>query len=441
MRTEFLPYQPDSVALLEALRGLRWPVMFDSGQRFLGHALDLLSAEPADTLLGNVGEFTRQGLVTRIDAALRPHRRTDLAPSPGPGWLGCLGYDSARDLNNGVHWSKHQPSAPQLAMGFYPAVIVTDHHARTTQLRWLPDYENHADYLRNAVRASGAEQSSEDFTLLAPFRPCTSKNVYRAAFAQVQEHILAGDCYQINLTQRFSAPCKGSALSAYRQLRKHFQSPMGGYLDVGTRQLLSLSPERFVRGCGTHWSTSPIKGTAPRGKTVAEDEQLAADLAASSKNRAENVMIVDLLRNDLGQFAVPGSVQVPSLWAIESYANVHHLVSTVTAKRLPDKSQFEAFLDCFPGGSITGAPKIRAMEIIDTLEPDYRDWYCGSLVMLSCSDYLDSSILIRSFVRENGELHCWAGGGVVADSTCEAEYAETLTKVSAFLRCLEDTMS
>lgn len=437
MHCELLPYQPDGVAVLEALHGCRRPVLFDSGRDFRGHALDIVSAEPAETLQGGVDDFTRKDLVARVNDTLTRHRLTGQEPGPGPGWLGCLGYDSARAFVQGVHWQKRPASTPQVALGFYPAVIITNHQMQASHLLWLPGYDSYADRLRNAVCAPSLQPRPAPFSLLAPFQTCTTRTGYRDAFAAVQEHILAGDCYQINLTQRFSAPCKGSALSAYRRLRRHFQSPMGGYLDIGTRQLISLSPERFVRGIGRHWTTSPIKGTAPRGKSAAEDAQLAADLAASSKNRAENVMIVDLLRNDLGQFAVPGSVRVPELWAVESYANVHHLVSTVTAERRADTSQFDAFLDCFPGGSITGAPKIRAMDIIDGLEPDYRDWYCGSLVMLSCSDYLDSSILIRSFVIEDSNINCWAGGGIVADSTCDAEYEETMTKVGAFLRCLE----
>ena len=282
-----------------------------------------------------------------------------------------------------------------------------------------------------------------DFRLTGPFEAELSHDDYLERFEAVQRYIHAGDCYQINLAQRFSAPYAGDLWAAYRRLRRATPTPFAGYLawatDQGEQAILSLSPERFLRCLGDQIEARPIKGTRPRGATPEEDRRLAMALEASLKDRAENVMIVDLLRNDLGRVCRPGSVRVPQLCGLESYANVHHLVSVVTGELAAERHPLDRLAAAFPGGSITGAPKVRAMQIIDELEPCRRSAYCGSLGYVDVRGHMDTSIAIRTAVADRGRLHLWGGGGLVADSLGEEEYAETLDKIRHLMRSLTVT--
>jgi para-aminobenzoate synthetase component 1 len=231
----------------------------------------------------------------------------------------------------------------------------------------------------------------------------------------------------------------GDPLLAYLRLRQTSHSPFSAYLASGPdAAVLSLSPERFLSVTNGVVLTQPIKGTRPRGRTPDEDRQLAESLRTSAKDRAENLMIVDLLRNDLGSRCETGSVQVQSLFELQSYTAVHHLVSSVTGRLRRGDHALALLRACFPGGSITGAPKIRAMEIIDELEPDHRSVYCGSVVWTGFDGNMDSSIAIRTLLCESGHIYCWGGGGIVADSDGDQEYQETLDKISLLISTLED---
>jgi para-aminobenzoate synthetase component 1 len=278
----------------------------------------------------------------------------------------------------------------------------------------------------------------QPFALRSAFRADIDAGQYRSAIERIQAYIEAGDCYQVNFTQRFRARCQGDPWLAYRALREACPTPFAAYQALADgAALLSLSPERFLRLSRGQVETRPIKGTRPRGATPAEDQQQAQALLASDKDRAENLMIVDLLRNDLGRSCRTGSVQVPELFALESYPNVHHLVSAVRGELAEGKDALDLLGGCFPGGSITGAPKIRAMQIIDELEPTRRSIYCGSLLYLDVRGEMDSSIAIRSLLVKDGQVSCWGGGAIVADSDWQAEYEESLTKVRVLLRTLE----
>ncbi|WP_163010356.1 anthranilate synthase component I family protein, partial [Pseudomonas viridiflava] len=220
-------------------------------------------------------------------------------------------------------------------------------------------------------------------------------------------------------------------------LRSACPTPFAGFMALPDDDaILSLSPERFVKVSDRQVETRPIKGTRPRGKDPAQDAELAGQLLSSEKDRAENLMIVDLLRNDLGRSCRIGSVKVPQLFSLETYPNVHHLVSSVTGELAADHDALDLIAGSFPGGSITGAPKIRAMQIIDELEPTRRSIYCGSLMYMDVRGQMDSSIAIRSLLVKDGQVSCWGGGGIVADSECEAEYQETFTKVRVLLETL-----
>lgn len=264
-----------------------------------------------------------------------------------------------------------------------------------------------------------------------------TKATYAAKFQQVQEYLRSGDCYQINLAQRFKAPYQGSEWQAYKKLERVNQGPFSAFVRTELGAIISVSPERFLQVKDRLIETKPIKGTRPRSDNPTTDRLAAEDLASAEKDQAENLMIVDLLRNDVGRVAKPGTVHVPKLFDVESFPAVHHLVSTIRAQ-LDDKySNADLLRASFPGGSITGAPKVRAMEIIEELEPHRRNAYCGSIGYLSRHGQMDTSITIRTLVAEQGELHVWAGGGLVADSQCDSEYQETLDKLSRILPLLE----
>jgi len=260
---------------------------------------------------------------------------------------------------------------------------------------------------------------------------------YARAFHRIKHYICEGDCYQVNLAQRFDTRVEGSLWQAYRILRKRNPAPFSAYMNTPCCQILSCSPERFLKVRDGVVETRPIKGTRPRSPCPEEDQRLAQELKYSDKDRAENLMIVDLLRNDLGKVCIPGTIRVPELFDIESFATVHHLVSTITGE-LGENSDSPGLLRaCFPGGSITGAPKLRAMEIIEELEPHRRGVYCGSIGYVGFDGAMDTSIAIRTLVHSTGSLRFWAGGGIVADSELEAEYQETFDKVAAILKLLD----
>jgi para-aminobenzoate synthetase component 1 len=385
-----------------------------------------------------------QGLLGPVQAAV-----AGLPPFQG-GLAGYLGYELGRQLERLPPAQPAGIDLPDLAMGLYDLVAAWDH---ATGQSWIiargADAEAQAAALAERLRAGAAAEdlSGEDAPLLAApgWRAELAPDGYRAAVSRILEYIRAGDIYQANMTQRFLGRCAPGTTpwQAYRRLRPRTAAPFSAFLNLGRgRAIASGSPERFLRlGADGGIETRPIKGTRPRGATAAEDERLARDLLASEKDRAENLMIVDLLRNDLSRVATVGSVRVPSLWGLESYRTVHHLTSVVTAALRPGLGPVDLLRAAFPGGSITGAPKIRAMEIIRELEPARRGPYCGSVAWIGRDGAMDSSIVIRTLAFAGGLVQAQAGGGIVADSDPEAEYQECLTKVLAMLTALDPAMA
>jgi para-aminobenzoate synthetase component 1 len=331
--------------------------------------------------------------------------------------------------------AEEMASLPDMAVGIYDWAVVVDHQERQAHLvsrqrnartaRCLPEILDRLRTMKNAP-ASG-------FRITSPIVSNFTQESYAAAFARVQDYLQAGDCYQINLAQRFSAAAAGDAAEAYLALRRRNPAPYSALLNVSQGQILCVSPERFLRARDGHVETRPIKGTRPRGSDAMSDAQLIEALRHHPKDRAENLMIVDLMRNDLNKNCAPGSVQVPHLFEVESYSNVHHLVSTVEGRLATGRDALHLLRDCFPGGSITGAPKRRAMQIIDELEPHPRGIYCGAIGYVGFDGNMDTNIAIRTLARTEDAIHCWAGGGLVADSVQEAEYQETLDKAAGML--------
>lgn len=278
-------------------------------------------------------------------------------------------------------------------------------------------------------RASALQNIKREFSAL-PWRKSQSADQYFDSFTRLQEYILAGDCYQANLTQRFEVNCawsKADLIAAYASACEQSTANFSAFFDLGNgNAIASLSPERFIECKDRQITTKPIKGTVKANGllTLAQRSELQ-----NTKNKAENLMIVDLLRNDLSKVSKLNSVKVSELFNIESYENVHHLVSTVTSNLRDELSPIEAFIEAFPGGSITGAPKKRAMEIIEELELHSRESYCGSVFYIDSNGNLDSNILIRTIEKQKDKLYCWGGGGIVADSSAQSEYQESIDKV------------
>jgi para-aminobenzoate synthetase component 1 len=261
---------------------------------------------------------------------------------------------------------------------------------------------------------------------------------YFTTIRRAIDYVHAGDCFQVNIAQRLLAPAQLAPLELYGRLRARNPAPFAGYFDLGDFVIASASPERFLRVADRRAETRPIKGTRPRGKTPAEDRARAAELLASAKDRAENVMIVDLLRNDLGRVCAYGSVRVAALCRLERHPYVHHLVSEVHGTLRPECGAVDLLRAAFPGGSVTGAPKVRAMEIIAELEGVARGAYTGALGYLGFDGAMDTNLLIRTFTHGKGWLSFSVGGGIVADSAPEREYDETWDKAEGLLRALRE---
>jgi len=437
-----LPYQPDPAAYFARLRQAPGAILLDSARPGAERGrFDLLSAWPRQHLQAQPDEDGRTFL-QRLRAALAELGHAQLPdgielPFAG-GLIGYLSYDFGRRLEHLPSQSIDDLSLPDAQLGLYAWAMVTDHVLGSSQLVFHPSLASAERERLIALFEAPDITASGDFTLLAPMQGDLQPEQYRAAFDQVQRYIQAGDCYQINLTQRFRAPCQGDPWHAYQALRKACPTPFSGYqkLTDGSA-LLSFSPERFIRVNQGQVETRPIKGTRPRSADPTIDARNAEELRHSPKDRSENLMIVDLLRNDLGRTCQIGSVKVPELFSLESYPNVHHLVSSITGQLAADKDALDLIGDSFPGGSITGAPKIRAMQIIDELEPTRRALYCGSLLYVDVRGEMDSSIAIRSLLVKDGQVSCWGGGAVVADSDWQAEYEESIAKVRVLMETLQ----
>lgn len=441
-----LQYTPDALsARFAPLSHLPWAMLLTSGNAdHADNRFDILTADPRATLVtqGEITTIQTDGeeihtsddplrlLQQQCDAlGIRPASREDL-PFQG-GAVGLFGYDLGRRFETLPQQATDDLTTPDMAVGIYDWALIADHHLQRLTLVSLDDAEARLRWLMQ-----WPARDRVPFSLTSDWRSNLSYSDYARRFAAVQAYIQAGDCYQVNLAQRFQATFQGDEWLAFCRLNAANRAPFSAFLRLPHSAILSLSPERFLSLKGDEIETRPVKGTRPRSADADIDRLEALSLAQSEKDRAENLMIVDLLRNDIGRVAVPGSVRVPELFVVEPFPAVHHLVSTVHARLPATLHASDLLRACFPGGSITGAPKIRAMEIIDELEPHRRNAWCGSIGYLSLCGRMDTSITIRTLIAERQQLYCAAGGGVVADSELDAEYQETLHKVSRILPAL-----
>lgn len=446
-----LPHLTDSVQWFDRIRPLGNAMMLDSVADSTGdyhYRYDILTAAP-DKLYRHFQNATwckpdKEQIWQKLNASpfdtLRAAMPSPIAHHDLPftgGMVGYWGYELNESLEPGRIMPRHSKQ-PKMLVGLFLWAVIVDHHTSRT---WFVAHPNIAEEKRQAIAHrlhQPATAPKPDFYLNLPFAASMSQAHYHEAFHHIKDWIAAGDCYQVNLTQRFSAGYHGNPWTAYQALRTASPTPFSAFLDFDDFKVLSHSPERLLRSNQGEVEARPIKGTRTRGKDVDEDVVAAFELLNSEKDRAENLMIVDLLRNDLGRNCKPGSIKVPELFGLESYANVHHLVSTVTGQLADGHDNFMLLRDAFPGGSITGAPKIRAMEIIRELEPVSRSVYCGAIGYISSHGRMDTNIAIRTLVADGKQIHCWGGGGIVADSDCDLEHQESVIKVKNLMTVLEN---
>lgn len=462
MLKHILPYHHDSARLFEKIAHRPWAMFLDSGQ-MLNPATglpgsqygryDILVADPVITLVTKGQQTIIEEQMSRhvssddpftlLNQVLRRFPKTQTETVFAGGAVGYFGYDLARRLEP-LTESRQPETMPEMMIGIFDWAVVVDHRLKTCQLvsHTFSAQTTQAWPSLCQLFASTDDEVPAPFYVNGPISANFSQPQYANAFQAVQSYIKNGDCYQVNLAQRFNAQVSGDAWTAYRQLRQISPAPFMAFMQLpidnhSDFQVLSNSPERFVQVLGEHVETRPIKGTRPRAADEKTDLANAAELINSTKDRAENVMIVDLLRNDLGKTCVIGSVKVEQLFQLQSFANVHHLVSTVTGHLIPDASAIDLLRGCFPGGSITGAPKVRAMQIINELEPDCRGIYCGAIGYIGFDGNMDTNIAIRTAVVMQGQFSFYAGGGIVADSVCDKEYKETMDKAASMLKILQ----
>jgi len=465
---EELTPAPDPVRCCEQLEGLPYRLFLDSAAP--GARLGRYSYVMADPVAVVRTRGDSEAL-TAVRHLLAPHRADPiegLPPFQG-GAAGYLAYDWGLTLERLPAPRFDDLGLDDIVIGLYDWVLAWDHVANKAWListgipaagdrRAARAAERAAevkDCLVRGCRPSGLPRSGPSGPPLrtemervesAPSYPVEGEGALRSSFtranylaavARVREYIYAGDIFQANLSQRFEAPLAQPPWAFYRTLRRVNPAPFGAFFDVPGAPVLSTSPERFLRvSADGHVETRPIKGTRARGVGPEHDAALGQALTESAKDRAENLMIVDLMRNDLSRVCAPGSVRASELFALERYATVHHLVSTVVGDLAPGSDALDLLRAAFPGGSITGAPKLRAMEIIAELEPSRRGVYCGSIGYWSTTGEMDTSIAIRTAVVRDGRIYFSAGGGIVADSDPEQEYQETLDKVRALIDAL-----
>lgn len=363
------------------------------------------------------------------------------------GLIGYCSYDLAREYITLAEHAIRDIDIPEMQFGFYGWACIQDH---ALQKSWLTIHPGCRHELRESINSiilhKNHFQGKTTIQSESDTGFNTDKNNYLEKFSKIQEYIKNGDCYQINFSQRFSIKTKSKPLEIYNNIRKLMPSPFCTLLPFLGRNeydaIISFSPERFVKiDKNRQVITQPIKGTSKRHVDKKTDEISKEFLINDKKNQAENLMIVDLLRNDIGRICETGSIKVKNLFELQTFSNVHHLVSTIEGKLKEGINGADILKACFPGGSITGAPKIRAMQIIEELEKCRRSIYCGSIAMFSACGLMDSNITIRTVLLHNKTAYCWGGGGIVADSNADDEYAESIEKVRIILEALENNES
>ncbi len=446
-----VPYFEDVAPVFSAFAHHPWAIFLDSGRPLSQFGrYEIFSAYPKKTFLtrGKLTTITSGGnqqivpddpfelLASELSRNLV---EPDELPFTG-GALGFFSYDLGRRVEHVPTTALDDIELPEMAIGIYHWAYIADHIEKTAVV--VGDMSeprvrlNWQDIINSVSQANNVEPDAE-YKAVNTIQSNMTAEQYAEKFSAVKNYIGSGDCYQVNLAQRFNVAVEGDSWSGYQRLRKINPSPFSAYMNVPECKVLSVSPERFLQVNNQVVETKPIKGTRPRSDDEKIDNNLKQELEKSTKDRAENVMIVDLLRNDLSKCCEINSVKVTKLFDIESFPTVHHLVSTIEGKLPSETSPIELLRECFPGGSITGAPKIRAMEIIEELEIHRRGLYCGSIGYIGFNRKMDTNIAIRTIIHKNSQAYFYAGGGLVWDSQVDEEYQETFDKAAAMFRFFE----
>ncbi len=459
----------DSVRAFEQIRRPPYSFFLESVKGASETArFSFMGTEPVKVIKskGSLVEIVHEGHTSTFEASplkvLREHLEPFSIPRPEGfppffgGVIGFLGYDLVRFMENLPSPGKDDLDCPDLCLLFVDTFIVFDHQKNSARIVHMPLPDHAAGKNRELLLKTGTEKIRELETRLkqspapgptentggasgelppAP-EPNMSRDEYFKMVERCKEYIAAGDIYQANLSQRFSSPYSGDPWELYKTLREINPSPFAGYLHLDDLHLVSASPERLVRLNKGVLETRPIAGTRPRGLTGREDEGMRVELLTSEKERAEHLMLVDLERNDLGRVCRTGTVTVNELMITEGYSHVIHIVSNIQGQLSPGLTPSDVIEAVFPGGTITGVPKVRCMQIIDELEPAARGPYTGSFGYISLSGEMDLNIIIRTFVIKDGKVHIQVGGGIVADSDPAREYDETIHKAAALMKAL-----
>jgi para-aminobenzoate synthetase component I len=426
-------------AMARRLRGQRALTLFESAQRHqhLGR-YSFLAVNPRHSLEVRGGDAFLDGAtraqdpfgLLRGELAKQPCDMISGLPPFQGGWAGYMSYDYNRRMEPKARLPAFAALCPDMVFHLYDTVVAIDH---LQERAWIIGPQAQA-----LDRLLQARQAPLGPPVKAAFSPLVSRADHEANVRRTVDYILAGDIFQANITQTLVAdvPVGFDVFALYRQLREHNPAPFATLMDYEGVQIVSSSPERLIRSSGGVAEARPIKGTRKRDQDPARDEALMAELLASRKDRAENVMIVDLLRNDLSIVCKPGTVEVPVLCGLETYANVHHLVSVVRGELQQGVTAVDLVRAVFPGGSITGAPKVRAMEVIAELEARPRGVYCGSMGYFGFNGACDFNIGIRTVQVAGGVMRVQGGGGITARSDAAAEYEESLVKVQRIMEAM-----
>ena len=441
-----IPYIKDSSFYYEKIRHLKWPIFLDSSyQKDMPQSkiarYDIIAADPFIRITSDKsgtyvedesGKKLQDNIPLKIIEEIMEKYPVQNQTLPFMG--GAIGYLSYNLRDN----TKNKPLIPKMIIGIYDWAVVIDHRSSKT---WL--IQNNFD--KNPIYGWDSLQElfnqevidiDKNFKITGDVNANLNLLSYRKKFTKVSNYIKEGDCYQVNLSQKYKVSTSGDSWIFYKKFRDINKSPYMAYLSYDDFEIMSGSPEQFIQSRNKHVTTRPIKGTRARHNDPAKDKANLDELSVSLKDQAENLMIVDLLRNDLAINCKLGSVKVDELFTVESYPNVHHLVSSITATLKNNANNYKLLNDAFPGGSITGTPKKRAIEIIDELEEHSRDVYCGSIVYFSFNQMMDSNIAIRSIIHQNHTMHFYSGGGLTVDSNASSEYQEIKDKAQNIINTI-----
>jgi len=440
-------YYYDSKKIFSLIQDRDWSTLLCSNNQMFKHErYDILTSNPIEKIYAykdkTVVENKKGIEEIKEDPIVVLHKlmdkyKSDITDLPFVG--GAIGYLSY-DLGN--HYEKIKQNnndidVPLMAYGIYDWAIVIDHFEKITTLVYSLETDI-IIFLKSCFEKNEINKlQNEKYQITSTCKSNITFEEYKSKFEKIRSYIKNGDCYQINFSQRFSLEYSGSCWSIFNSILPTYCSPYSAYINMPFMTIMCFSPERFLLTNNNVVETKPIKGTRPVSKDPNVNKKSILELTSSDKEKAENLMIVDLLRNDLGRNCEFGTVEVKELFKIETFANVHHLVSTVKGVIAKNSNIYKLLRGCFPGGSITGAPKIRAMQIINELESSNRSLYCGSIGYISFNNKADLNIAIRTIVAKDNNLYFWGGGGIVYDSEVESEYKETFDKIKPLLDLLK----